>query len=84
MKFEVLESNNKKVIYKRVLPAKGRKAHIKLRDEMALPKVTLRCFSLEDIKRLHKIEGEISKGYKTKHNGKFSQFKKGLKEFMID
>mgnify|MGYP006924538688 CR=1 FL=1 len=84
MKFEVLESNNKKVIYKRVLPAKGRKAHVKLRDEMSLPKVTLRCFSLEDIKRLHKIEGEISKEYRTRHLGKLSQIKKGLKGFIID
>jgi len=58
--FEVIESNEDGVVFKRVLAKKGRNRREKYNAEMKLAKVTMKYFSVEELAELHRIEGAIS------------------------
>lgn len=57
--FEVLESDENSVVYKRVLPDKGRKRKDVLTRELELPKATMHLFDERDIQKLKQIEQEL-------------------------
>lgn len=81
--FEVLESNESGVIFKRVIAARGRKLKDVQRIEMTLPKVRMVYFSEDDLNRLNQIEGEISRNISTK-KGRLEQVIDGLKKFIVE
>ncbi|MBY0482136.1 MAG: hypothetical protein K2Q21_12320 [Chitinophagaceae bacterium] len=59
--FEVFESDENSVVFKRVIPSKGRKPKEKEAIELNLPKATMHLFNQEDISRLKVIEQELTK-----------------------
>ena len=57
--FEVFESDENSVVFKRVVPDKGRKAKEVQEIELNLPKATMHLFNQDDIARLKIIEKEL-------------------------
>ena len=67
--FEVLEENDERVVFKRVLPRNNRSKKEQWEIEMQLPKLSLHYFDLEDLNNLKQIEADISGSYEpTKDN----------------
>ncbi|WP_439695545.1 hypothetical protein ACFGVS_21620 [Mucilaginibacter sp. AW1-7] len=57
--FEVLDARDHSIVYKRVIPTKGRTAKENTQIELSLPKATLYCFDSDDFNKLKIIEKQI-------------------------
>jgi hypothetical protein len=69
--FEILDSSDESVVFKRVVAAKGRKPKEINKIEMSLPTATVKCFNQEDFENLKRIESEIHESmniYKSNKN----------------
>ena len=81
--FEIHEISESSVIFKRVIPIKGRNPKEVYQIEMGLPKVTMVYFSDNDLSRLREIEKEISEKISTK-KGKFSNIIRAIGRLIVE
>lgn len=82
--FEVHQSNGTGVVFKRVIPPKGRKTKELYKIEMGLPKVTMLYFSDEELSRLREIEEEISGKIIVPKKGVFEKVVHGLRRIIAE
>lgn len=71
--FEVLDVDKKRVVFKRILPSKGRSAKETRKLELQQPKVVLHFFDENDLKSLNAIEVKISEAYQKPKEGGLSK-----------
>lgn len=68
--FEVFESDENSVVYKRVLPDKGRTKKELIKHELDQPRATMHLFDQNDIQKLKEIEKELIKQINVEKNSR--------------